>query len=53
MVVIVGFLLIPFAYFYGEERAIDVYDIDYIPITEGEKIWNSLKYTVIFFIIKW
>lgn len=44
----VGFLLIPFTYFYGEERDVDIYDIDYIPVTFSEKICNSLKYTVNF-----
>ncbi len=48
LVIVVGFLLIPFAYFYGEERGVDIYDIDYIPITETEKICNALKYTLFF-----
>ena len=46
-VLFMGFFMIPFAYFYGEERA-DIYDIDYIPTTEGDKYCKALKYTLFF-----
>ena len=31
-ILFMSFFMIPFSYFYGEERA-DIYDIDYIPTT--------------------
>lgn len=37
-----SFVMIPFAYFYGEERT-DIYDIDYEPISEGEKFCKAFK----------
>ncbi len=43
--IIIGFTLIPFTYFYGEERQ-DFLDIDFEIDKKCSKIWNSLKYTV-------
>lgn len=45
MLIMIGFILIPFTYFYGEERQ-DFLDIDYEIDKKCTKIWSSLKYTV-------
>ena len=39
----VSFILVPFSYFYGDER---IEDIKPLESELKEKIWNSIKYTV-------
>ena len=38
-----SFFMIPLSYFYIQEDSEDIYDIDYEPISQTEKIKNSFK----------
>ena len=45
-VLFMSFFMIPYSYFYAEEYNGDIYDIDYIPTTQMEKLEKALKKTV-------